>query len=330
MPVKEKKTSRAEFAYDTLKRRILDNQLPPGAMLSEVALAQKLNMSRTPIREALKMLMRDDLVEIRDGVGTFVKSATQKDIEDAYAVRQALEVLAARTAIGAFSSEELDALEARFRSLQVRLEQGETVRVEEFADADWALHDQILQKSGNRYAQKATNDLRAVLRRYQYLSVRLLSRVEESLTATGMISYRAHSPNKLSGGQKQRVAIAGVMAMQPECIVLDEPTAMLDPNGRKEVLRAVRKLNEEKGVTVILITHYMEEVVFADRVFVMDNGKLVMQGTPREIFSEVEKLKELRLDVPQVTLLAYELRKNGVDLPEGILTIEELVNALCH
>ena len=155
-------------------------------------------------------------------------------------------------------------------------------------------------------------------------------RVEESLTATGMISYRAHSPNKLSGGQKQRVAIAGVMAMQPECIVLDEPTAMLDPNGRKEVLRAVRKLNEEKGVTVILITHYMEEVVFADRVFVMDNGKLVMQGTPREIFSEVEKLKELRLDVPQVTLLAYELRKNGVDLPEGLLTIEELVNALCH
>ncbi len=121
-----------------------------------------------------------------------------------------------------------------------------------------------------------------------------------------------------------------LMAMQPECIVLDEPTAMLDPNGRKEVLRAVRKLNEEKGVTVILITHYMEEVVFADRVFVMDGGKLVMQGTPREIFSEVETLKELRLDVPQVTLLAYELRKSGVDLPEGILTTDELVNALCH
>ena len=155
-------------------------------------------------------------------------------------------------------------------------------------------------------------------------------RVEKSLKAVGMTAYRKSSPNHLSGGQKQRVAIAGVMAMQPECIVLDEPTAMLDPNGRKEVLRAVRKLNEEKGVTVILITHYMEEVVFADRVFVMDNGKLVMQGTPREIFSEVEKLKELRLDVPQVTLLAYELRKNGVDLPEGILTIEELVNALCH
>ena len=159
---------------------------------------------------------------------------------------------------------------------------------------------------------------------------KIWERVDESLKKTGMTSYRYHSPNKLSGGQKQRVAIAGVMAMRPKCIILDEPTAMLDPNGRKEVLRAVRKLNEEKGVTVILITHYMEEVVFADRVFVMDSGRLVMQGTPREIFSEVEKLKELRLDVPQVTLLAYELRKNGVDLPEGILTIEELVNALCH
>ena len=155
-------------------------------------------------------------------------------------------------------------------------------------------------------------------------------RVDECLEIVNMTKYAQSSPSKLSGGQKQRVAIAGVIAMEPKCIVLDEPTAMLDPNGRKEVLRAVRKLNEEKGVTVILITHYMEEVVFADRVFVMDNGKLVMQGTPREIFSEVEKLKELRLDVPQVTLLAYELRKNGVDLPEGILTIEELVNALCH
>ncbi|MCI5649739.1 MAG: energy-coupling factor transporter ATPase [Fusicatenibacter sp.] len=155
-------------------------------------------------------------------------------------------------------------------------------------------------------------------------------RVDESLAATGMIAYRTQSPNKLSGGQKQRVAIAGVMAMQPECIVLDEPTAMLDPNGRKEVLRAVRELNEKKGVTVILITHYMEEVVFADNVFVMDEGRIVMQGTPREIFSQVEKLKELRLDVPQVTLLAYELRKSGVDLPEGILTTEELVNALCQ
>lgn len=156
------------------------------------------------------------------------------------------------------------------------------------------------------------------------------AKVHSLLELVGIADKENAYPSQLSGGQKQRVAIAGVMAMQPECIVLDEPTAMLDPNGRKEVLRAVRKLNEEKGVTVILITHYMEEVVFADRVFVMDGGKLVMQGTPREIFSEVEKLKELRLDVPQVTLLAYELRKSGVDLPKGILTTDELVNALCH
>lgn len=155
-------------------------------------------------------------------------------------------------------------------------------------------------------------------------------RVDDSLQATGMIAYRHQSPNKLSGGQKQRVAIAGVMAMRPECIVLDEPTAMLDPNGRKEVLKAVRELNEKEGVTVILITHYMEEVVFADKVFVMDQGHIVMQGTPREVFSRVEELKELRLDVPQVTLLAYELKQAGVDLPDGILTIEELVNALCQ
>ena len=118
--------------------------------------------------------------------------------------------------------------------------------------------------------------------------------------------------------------------MRPECIVLDEPTAMLDPNGRKEVLKAVRELNEKEGVTVILITHYMEEVVFADKVFVMDQGHIVMQGTPREVFSRVEELKELRLDVPQVTLLAYELKQAGVDLPDGILTIEELVDALCQ
>ena len=156
------------------------------------------------------------------------------------------------------------------------------------------------------------------------------TRVDDSLQATGMIAYRHQSPNKLSGGQKQRVAIAGVMAMRPECIVLDEPTAMLDPNGRKEVLKAVRELNEKEGVTVILITHYMEEVVFADKVFVMDQGHIVMQGTPREVFSRVEELKELRLDVPQVTLLAYELKQAGVDLPDGILTIEELVDALCQ
>ena len=155
-------------------------------------------------------------------------------------------------------------------------------------------------------------------------------RVDDSLRATGMIAYRHQSPNKLSGGQKQRVAIAGVMAMRPECIVLDEPTAMLDPNGRKEVLKAVRELNEKESVTVILITHYMEEVVYADKVFVMYQGRIVMQGTPREVFSRVEELKELRLDVPQVTLLAYELKKAGVDLPDGILTIEELVDALCQ
>lgn len=153
-------------------------------------------------------------------------------------------------------------------------------------------------------------------------------RVEKSLKSVGMWEYRSHSPNKLSGGQKQRVAIAGVVAMQPKCIVLDEPTAMLDPNGRKEVIRTIRELNQEEKVTVILITHYMEEVIHADQVFVMDDGKIVMHGTPREIFSQVERLKQLRLDVPQVTLLAYELKKAGVDLPDGILSIDELTEAL--
>lgn len=155
-------------------------------------------------------------------------------------------------------------------------------------------------------------------------------RVEYSLEKTGMTAYRHHSPNKLSGGQKQRVAIAGVMAMRPKCIVLDEPTAMLDPNGRREVLEAVRELNRQENVTVILITHYMEEVIHADRVYVMDSGEIVMQGTPRAIFSQVDVLKQYRLDVPQVTLLAHELRNNGVDIPAGILTTEELVNALCQ
>ena len=155
-------------------------------------------------------------------------------------------------------------------------------------------------------------------------------RVNRSLEAVGMTAYRSHSPNKLSGGQKQRVAIAGVMAMEPKCIILDEPTAMLDPNGRKEVLRAVKELNEKKNITVVLITHYMEEVIHADRVFVMDHGKVVMEGTPREIFSQVEKLKSYRLDVPQVTLLAHELKQAGLSLPDGILTKEELVNALCQ
>lgn len=155
-------------------------------------------------------------------------------------------------------------------------------------------------------------------------------RVDESLEAVGMTAYRHHSPNKLSGGQKQRVAIAGVMAMRPKCIVLDEPTAMLDPNGRKEVLKAVRELNQKENVTVILITHYMEEVVDADQVIVMDHGHVVMQGTPREIFSQVDLLKEYRLDVPQVTILADELRKRGLDIPAGILKKEELVEILCR
>ena len=153
-------------------------------------------------------------------------------------------------------------------------------------------------------------------------------RVEESLSAVGMLKYRHHSPNKLSGGQKQRVAIAGVMAMHPRCIVLDEPTAMLDPNGRKSVIKTAQKLNREEGITILLITHYMEEVIEADHVFVMDSGKVVMQGTPKEIFSEVEELKKLRLDVPQATLLAYELKKRGILLPDGILSNEELVDEL--
>lgn len=155
-------------------------------------------------------------------------------------------------------------------------------------------------------------------------------RVEKSLQKVGMIEYRHHSPNKLSGGQKQRVAIAGVIAMQPKCIVLDEPTAMLDPNGRKEVIQTIEELRRKEKVTVILITHYMEEVVGADRVIVMDKGHVVMEGTPRGIFSRVEELKKYRLDVPQVTLLAYELQKKGVKLPDGILSIEELVKELCQ
>ena len=155
-------------------------------------------------------------------------------------------------------------------------------------------------------------------------------RVEDSLKAVGMIEYRHHSPNKLSGGQKQSVAIAGVMAMRPKCIVLDEPTAMLDPNGRKEVLRSVMELRKREHITVILITHYMEEVVDADHVFVMDHGHVVMQGTPREIFSQVDTLKHYRLDVPQVTILADELRKRGLDIPAGVLKKEELVEILCR
>ena len=155
-------------------------------------------------------------------------------------------------------------------------------------------------------------------------------RVEESLKAVGMLEYRHHSPNKLSGGQKQRVAIAGVVAMEPKCIVLDEPTAMLDPSGRKEVLKTVQELRTKKQVTVILITHYMEEVIDADKIYVMDHGHVVMEGTPREIFSQMDSLKKYRLDVPQVTILADELRKRGLDIPAGILRKEELVEALCR
>ena len=153
-------------------------------------------------------------------------------------------------------------------------------------------------------------------------------RVEESLKAVGMYEYRKHSPNKLSGGQKQRVSIAGVIAMHPKCIVLDEPTAMLDPKGRKEVIRAVRALNEVENITVVLITHYMEEVIYSDKVYVMDKGHITLQGTPREVFAQVDRLKELRLDVPQVTLLAHELKKEGFPIPDGILTKEELREAL--
>lgn len=153
-------------------------------------------------------------------------------------------------------------------------------------------------------------------------------RVEKSLKAVGVYAFRNQSPNKLSGGQKQRVAIAGIVAMKPKCIVLDEPTAMLDPLGRKDVLNVLHELNRQENVTVILITHYMEEVIDIDKLYVMDDGKLVMSGTPREIFSQVEKLKELRLDVPHVTELAYELQKEGVPLKNGILTSEEFTEEL--
>ena len=153
-------------------------------------------------------------------------------------------------------------------------------------------------------------------------------RVDHALKSVGMTKYRTHSPNKLSGGQKQRVAIAGVVAMEPKCIVFDEPTAMLDPNGRKEVIATAHELNRKKGVTILLITHDMEEVVDADYVYVMEKGKIIMDGTPRQIFSRVDELKEHRLDVPQITLVADELKKAGLDIPDGILRREELVDAI--
>ncbi|MCQ2544321.1 MAG: energy-coupling factor transporter ATPase [Lachnospiraceae bacterium] len=153
-------------------------------------------------------------------------------------------------------------------------------------------------------------------------------RVEEALKTVGMTEYRKYSPNKLSGGQKQRISIAGVLAMHPKCIVLDEPTAMLDPSGRKEVIRALRALNEVEGITIILITHYMEEAIYSDKIFVMNKGQIVMEGNPKEIFSRVEELEEYKLEVPQITRLAYELKKKGFNLPDGILTEDELINAI--
>lgn len=160
--------------------------------------------------------------------------------------------------------------------------------------------------------------------------VEIRKRVDDSLKMVGMDGYQKDTPSKLSGGQKQRIAIAGILAMKPQCIVLDEPTAMLDPKGRQDVMETIHKLNKENGITIILITHYMDEAVSADRVYVIDDGKLVMQGTPREIFSQVEKMKGYGLDVPQVTETAYNLRKMGIDIPQDILTVDEMVGAICR
>ncbi len=158
--------------------------------------------------------------------------------------------------------------------------------------------------------------------------VEMRERVDDALKSVGMYDFREHAPHQLSGGQKQRVAIAGIIAMCPDCIVLDEPTAMLDPRGRKEVMKTIRRLNKENGVTIILITHYMNEAAQADRIVVMDEGQVIMEGVPREVFSQVDKLKEVGLDVPQVTELAYQLRKNGIDIPQDIITEEECAEAL--
>lgn len=155
-------------------------------------------------------------------------------------------------------------------------------------------------------------------------------RVDESLKKVGMYEYRKHAPHLLSGGQKQRIAIAGILAMQPKCIVLDEPTAMLDPSGRKEVLKTIKQINKENGITIVLITHYMDEAVQADRVIVMDEGKIELEGTPRDVFPKVELMKKIGLDVPQVTELAYELNKAGVNISTNVLSIEEMVDALCQ
>ncbi len=156
------------------------------------------------------------------------------------------------------------------------------------------------------------------------------TRVDEALKVVDMYEYRRHAPHLLSGGQKQRIAIAGIIAMRPQCIVFDEPTAMLDPSGRKEVISTIKHLNKKYGITIILITHFMEEAVEADRIIVMEKGKIVMEGNPRTIFSKVEELKEIGLDVPQVTELAYELKKSGIPINEDLLTIDEMVNEICR
>ena len=187
----------------------------------------------------------------------------------------------------------------------------------------------VFQNPDNQFVSSVLEeDIAFGLENAQVPEREVTSKVKAALELVGLEGYEKRKPSELSGGQKQRVSIAGVIAMHPKCIILDEPTAMLDPNGRKEVIRAVRALNDVEEITVILITHYMEEIIHADRAIVMDEGKIAMEGTPREIFSQVEKLKSLRLDVPQVTLLAHELKQNGVPLPDGILTTEELVTAL--
>ena len=155
-------------------------------------------------------------------------------------------------------------------------------------------------------------------------------RVDEALKKVGMYEYRRHAPHLLSGGQKQRIAIAGILAMQPECIIFDEPTAMLDPSGRKEVMNTIREINKNLGITIVLITHYMDEAAQGDRVIVMEQGKIVLEGNPREVFSKVKTMKEIGLDVPQVTELAYELQKEGINISTEILNVDEMVNALCQ
>ncbi|MGV8145291.1 MAG: energy-coupling factor transporter ATPase [Alkaliphilus sp.] len=158
----------------------------------------------------------------------------------------------------------------------------------------------------------------------------IIERVENSLSLVGMDAYRLKAPHLLSGGQKQRIAIAGIIAMRPDCIILDEPTAMLDPEGRREVMKTIKKLNKEEKITIIHITHFMEEAVDADRVIVMEDSKIVLQGKPREVFREVEKLKKLGLDVPQVTELAYALAKEGINIPADVLTVDEMVMNICQ